>query len=884
MRKGIILIALIASLGFYAYAVEPADSLALSHVLTGTVSKGLEGRISGLYIIQNTGRPDEVADVYIRGVRTTGASARPLVIVDGAESELDLLDADEIQSIELLKDGSSAALYGIRGNNGVLVITTKHGMLSAPQVRVNAQFGVGSATRLPKMANSAEWIGYYNDLCTQEGVATPFPESVTQLYLNGGDPDRYPSVDWVNEIYGKVATIQKYGVSVTGGSEKVHYYVKGSYYNENGIFKAAKNLSYDPQTRYGRFNFHSNVDVNITKSLLLNLSLGTQYRSARGQVDSYQALYANTLTATPIATPVKFSDGKFAMPRYYDGVNPYNTLNAEGYRQIAAVTAQTRLKLTQDFSDILTSGLKAGFLFSLDTRNGNIIYRHRNPRYYYMDENGEFHSQNDGSNYMTMTKSIDGYTTLSIEPFVSFDRAFGDRHEINAIVLANLRNKTDNVPASYIEAYAYRFLTFAGSVKYSYDDKYWAGAALSYSGSDNFDAAHRFGIYPSVEAGANLGLCTVRASFGLSGSEQLGSAARRFAYNSTLDTAAGSAVFGETGRNERDGIATACFGQEGLAMEQSRKVEIDACFHLPFGIETGIALYSDVRSGIFIEDRATSSIAGKGTQYVNLGGVDNKGLELSAQYARTFDNGFELLAYGNISYNHSKITADGLPKQLESYQQTIGGSIGQQYGLVALGLFQSEDEIANSPKQKFGDVNVGDVKYMDQNGDNVIDAYDIVAIGHSNIPAIVYGFGADLKWKSFDLALHFNGNARVTRIISGSPVVGGSSNQLATGSIYEDIALNRWTPSNTDAKYPRMYLAGSANNSQASTMWQRNMSFLRLGSIEAGYTIGKFRICASAINPFTISSFKLWDPALDCNYGDAYPIMKMYVLGVNIKF
>ena len=894
--------------GAAAQSPEASSTITITsdelNVPFGQLSTSLAGRLPGLYVIQQTGLPGEGAKLLVRGVTTTGQSSSPLVIVDGAERDLDLVDVDDIESITLLKDAAATVLYGVKGGNGVIVVKTKHGTVSEPKLSVDARYGIASPITLPSLAGAQEWMEYTNDLYTQAGVAAPFSPEKMNLYLGGTQSDLYPCVDWTSKIYSKSAGTAKVGVKVSGGTERTRYFVGGSFYNEDGILNTDSSDSYNPQVRLNKLSFRSNLDIDVTPSTKLSVSLSTQFTSYNAPVVSMSTIYDDVLFCTPIATPAVFSDGSLAQNRSYNAVNPWNDVNSQGYKHNADIYAQSLVSLVQDFSSFFVDGLKAGFNFSWDASNGNSLSRYRNPIYYYMDADGTLQAKNDGSNYLTLSRYVTGSSVMYLEPFVSFERGFG-RHFVSARVQMNLRHRTDNVPDSSIYSYAYRHLGFGAAISYNYAGMYFLDAGFSYSGTNAFEKGYRYGKYPALAAAWVLSEedfwnkdffsnFKLKASWGLSGTDGTGSDDRRFVYFGALDTDASSATFGTTAQNTPYGISTRFNAVASAPLETIRKANAGVEFRIKEKINFSAEYFNEKRTGIFIEDFSVPATAGFGTQYVNLGAVSNRGIDLSAAFSQRCSGGLDLNFDANFCWVRSRVEADGRPTQLNAYQNKVGYPVSQYFGLEAIGIFQSEEEIASSPVQTFGTVNVGDIKYRDVNGDNKIDSYDITAIGFSSLPEISYGFGASAVWKGFDLSLRFAGQANVSRMIGSTAIQGGASDHLCLGQIYSDVLRNRWTDTNTDAKYPRMYLEGSANNSVESTWWLEDVSFLRLTNAELGYTLPEsasrkigmsfLRVFLSAANPLTLSSFKLWDPELDTTYGSAYPRMSAYLLGVNIKF
>ena len=867
---------------------------------------------------ERTGEPGSSADFWIRGQSTFGAKTTPLVLVDGIERDMDFVDADDIATFSILKDATATALYGVRGANGIILITTKRGTeMTAPQIRVKAEFGITQPVQLPELANASQWIDYYNELYRDSGsTEMPISDYARQMYLSGRDPDLYPNVDWVNTIFKDLAMTGRVHASVTGGSPKIRYYVSASYYTEGGMFNVADNDRYNAQMNFNKYSFRSNIDIDITKSTQLGLSLSTQYTTKNAPCTTTNDLYAYTMYVTPVATPTVFSNGMLAIPQESGSVNPYNMLNNTGYRRYNTMVAQSLLSLTQDFSDIITPGLKANVKFAWDAQNATLLERAMSPVTYYAtgrDENGELMltaANPNGSNYMRLaTSDSSGTTAINFEGSLIYERLFAEDHRVSGMFLYSVRSKSKNRPLNYIDAYPTKNMGIAGRFTYAFRDKYFAEFNFGYNGSENFAPGKRYGFFPSYAVGYmisnekfweplrdKINILKIRASYGKIGNDEIGGS-RRFAYNTTMNTNAGGFLFGDLGPTSLPGYSTGEYGNPDVAWEEATKADVGIELGLFNKIKIQADYFYEKREGIFIQRESTPSVVGtKTAQWVNLGRMKNQGFDMSLEFDHSFNKDFSISARGNFTYNRNKKLYDDKPDQIWKYQNLAGFANNQQFGLIAEGLFESEEDIANWPKQDFGTVRPGDIKYRDVNGDGVVNTFDKVAIGYTLVPEINYGFGASLKWKGIDVSVFFSGVGHVTRIIQGQNLFGASSTILRMGQIFEDVAKNRWTldNQNPNAPYPRLSLNKVDNNQQLSTYWQRDMSFLRLKDAEIGYTLpesmtkkwglSKIRFYIQGKNLVTFSDFKLWDPEVNANYGNVYPLIRTFAIGANVNF
>ncbi|MCY4780406.1 TonB-dependent receptor [Sphingobacterium sp. UT-1RO-CII-1] len=873
------------------------------------ISTSLAGQMAGIVTVQGSGEPGNGASFWIRGVSSFGANNRPLILVDGIERSLDLVDPEDVESFSILKDATATAVYGVRGANGIVLVTTKRGKKSdKPTIDLRAEIGTLAPTKVPKLANASQWIDYYNDVNFEASGRIPFPQDLKDLYVNKTDLDLYPNVDWMSELFKDFTTSNRLNLNVTGGGDVVRYYVSGSYLAENGIFKPQKTPNYDPSVNYSKINFRSNLDIRLSSSTELSLNLSNQYETKNRLGVDMAKMYEMALHTTPIAIPTQYSDGTHAQPLV--GQNPYYALNSTGYSEDFWNNAQSLVSLTQDFSELVTNGLKGNIKFSWDAFNGSTLDKRKNPATYYAtgrDEDGNLilHKNADGSDYLSLARSNRGERTTNLEASLFYDNLFAEKHRVGGLVLFSMRQRTNNFPGDYIAAFPFRNIGVASRATYSYDDKYFIEGNFGYNGSENFSPAKRFGFFPSVALGYIMSneeyfeplqpvvnFLKLRGSMGEIGNDQIGGD-RRFAYNSEMAWTSGY-HFGSTGQQWRDGIATGHPGNPNVSWESAVKKNAGLELGLFNKIMINADYFYEKRDGIYILQESVPSVVGVNVkQYVNLGRMINRGVDASMEITHQ-QGDFMIQGRGNFTYNRNKKLYDDRPTPIWAYQSEVGKRLYQQNGLISLGLFESEQEIAESPTQKFGAVRPGDIKYKDINGDGVIDSYDRVAIGHAYIPEINYGFGTSIGYKGFDVSAFFHGVGNVTRIIGGGPLYGQSGSILVYGQIYSDVADERWTEQNPNpnAEYPRLSMIENSNNSQGSTFWQKNMSFLRLKNAEVGYTLptdlvkryklSKVRIYAQGVNLFTLSKFKIWDPELDTSYGGVYPQMRVVNFGLNI--
>lgn len=877
------------------------------------ISTSLAGQLAGIVAVQRSGEPGAGADFWIRGVSSFGANTTPLVLVDGVERSMDLVDPEDIASFSILKDATATALYGVRGANGIVLITTKRGKEAPPTVNARVEYGVSQPIRMPKLASASQWMGYYNDINLASGGQLAFQPMTQEKYLSGYDPDFYPVVDWMDMIFKNSSMNLRANVNVTGGGKRVRYYVGGSYYNEGGVFNPADNLRFDPQVKYQKFNFRANVDIDITSSTELGISMSNQYEVKRRLGVDMAIMYNSVLQVPPTAVVPIYSDGTLARPDV--GVNPYLDLNYTGFSQDFYNNAQSLISLTQDFSEIITPGLKFNIKFSWDARNESTEDKRMSPSTYMAigrDENGNliFNKNRDGNDYMRLAVSNRGSHSMNLESSLTYENLFAEKHRVSGLALFTMREYKDNFPGSdYIKSFPEKNIGIAGRATYSFMDKYFAEFNFGYNGSENFAPGKRFGFFPSGAIGYMISneefwkpISNVishlkfKGSYGEIGNDKIGGD-RRFAFNSEMNTNIGGYNFGRDNIQWITGIATGHPGNDAVSWETAKKADVGFELGLFNQLRLNVDYFLERREGIYIQQQSVPSVVGINvTQYVNLGRMKNQGIDMSLEYEKQINEDWFVSARGNFTFNRNKRLYDDAPAPMWEYRSSAGFPQGQLRGLIAMGLFESEEDLANSPRQTFGETRVGDIKYRDVNSDGIIDDNDEVAIGYTTIPEINYGFGVSTRWRNFDISIFFQGVDHVSRVIGGSNLYGQNGSILYYGQIFKDVAENRWSEFTRDpnSEYPRMSMVSNANNSRSSTFWLRDMSFLRLKNAEIGYSLPKnlirkvglstLRFYVQGVNLLTFSGFKLWDPELDTNYGNSYPQMRNVTLGMNLNF
>lgn len=881
---------------------------------TAKISNNLAGQLAGVISVQRSGEPGASSTFWIRGISTFGSSTTPLVLVDGIERDLDLVDIEDIKDFSILKDAAATAIYGVRGANGVILITTREGIVGKPQINIRFEAGMVQPTKVPDMLDAVQFAELWNAAAGSE-VYTP---EVIQKYRDGSDPDLYPNVDWVDYLYKDLSFNERVNVNVTGGGSTAKYYISGGFYNEDGLFARDNMKEYNTSVFYRKFNFRSNVEVQLHKYTKLNVNLATTFerKNEPGTTASNSGgtgIWNYAVKSAPNVFPAVYSNGLLPGPGANNGENPYVLLTQTGYREKFYNTAQSLFSLTQDLGDWVTKGLTVTVKGSFDAKNYNHLARTKTPPQYMAsgrDEFGDLILQQTvvGTDNLTYAESHSGYRSVYLEASVNWARSFG-KHDLSALFLYQQSQRNDvGIDKSEPElALPYRHQGIAGRITYSYDNRYFIEGNFGYNGSENFSPGKRFGFFPSVAAGyvisnekffepvrGVIDLLKIKASYGIVGNDKIGTGdnVRRFIYNGTVNS--GSSYYFGTTPHSSSSIQMGDWPNPNVGWEEAHKLNVGVDLSLFSKLKISADYFKERREGIFLQRQSIPVYVGLSTQpWVNIGKMRNSGVDASLEYHQTIGQDLHLTVRGNFTYARNMIVDQDQPDYKYLYMNRTGQARYQTFGLVAAGLFRDQADIDAWPKQSFGDVEPGDIKYLDLNGDGVVDSYDTKPIGYTDIPEIVYGFGFSLQWKAFDFSAFFQGVGHVSFSTLTDQTLGFNARNSREANLFSDVYDNYWTPERLDAKYPRLYIGTNNNNNQTSTFWMANGRYMRLKNLEIGYTLPKrisqkmamqnMRVYLSGVNLFTFSPFKLWDPDLQTGATN-YPNNRIINIGLTIGF
>lgn len=898
-------------------AIETIKPSELQFGSTRTLSNNLAGKLSGVIGIQRSGEPGyDDSNFWIRGISTFSGNSSPLILIDGVERDLNNLDVAEIESFSILKDASASAMYGVRGANGVIVITTKHGKVGPPSIKLHMEHSITQPTQFPDFLNAPDYMTLLNKLADQGGAPLPFTQQTIDRTRSGYDPDLYPDVNWIDAITKDYAYNTRVNLDVSGGSDYLRYSVVASYFKETGILEQDKSLDVNNATNNQQFNLRTNIDMDLTKTTLLRVNIGGFLNRFKKQRCNTDEAFNEAFITLPFVHPTRYSDG--AIPVVSNGHNPWATVTQQGYDFMTSSKIQTLFSLEQDLKMILP-GLKIKGLFSFDRWNrstrGRVSKRATVFPATGRDEHGNLiYTQGTvGDESMTAYNNGEyGNTRVYFEGDLMYKQRFG-KHDIDAMLLYN-QQAYDN--GSYQD---YRKQGIAGRLSYTFDNRYVGEFNFGYNGSENFAKGKRFGFFPSFALGWLMSeepwmekakkvfsKIKFRGSIGQAGDDNIGG--RRFAYLTTVNANAEGYIWGTTGQmNFSQGITEGEIGVSNLTWETVTKANLGVELGLWNMLDLNFDIFREKRKDIFMKRKIIPTQTGFiNSPWANYGKVTNHGLEMSLNFHKQWNKDWFTSAYANFTYAKNRVDEFDEPAVRKgTYRSQTGRSLNELIGLVAERLFTPEDFDENGhllpgiPSQDgVGGVNLkpGDIKYKDMDGDGAITAEDEGFIGGTNDPRKVYGFGGVIAYKNIDFNFFFQGVADTYRMVGGTASFIPGSGTTVQGNAYAKNIGDTYSDENPDpyAFWPRFTYGPNLNNYRASTWWKKDMSFLRCKTLELGYTfdnswlksiyVKNLRVYVSANNLFCISGWKLWDPELGTNDGLKYPMNRSFQFGLDINF
>lgn len=878
----------------------------------------IAGKVAGIIGVQRSGQPGyDNADIYIRGI-STFTNSSPLVLVDGVERDFSQVDPEDIASFSVLKDASATAVYGVRGANGVILIQTKKGRVGKPTINFQYDEGLTQFTRIPQFADGVTYMEMANEAYHNSNPTDPSPKYTQDRInktANGSDPDLDPNVDWFKVLFNKFGQNRRARVNANGGSENAQYYLSLGYYDELGLYKTDQLASYNSSISFNRYNFTSNLTLKVTKTTKVEFGASGWISNGNYPGNSVDAIWGSAYLLPPIVIPPIYSNGQHSQILTGDVLNPYNLLTQSGYVTEFRSQLWSNIRVTQDLGAIL-KGLSITGMFSFDNYNAHTISRTKTVDGYLAtgrDDTGKLITEETsiGTSFLGYNRSNGGTRQFYDEAALNYANSFG-KNNVSGLVLFNQSDKVDAFANDFISSIPYRYLGLAGRVTYDWDKRYLAEANFGYNGSETFAPDHRYGFFPSFGGGwvisdepffkpltSTVDFLKFRYSYGVVGNSNIGG--RRFAYISTVGAGNtsnnnGNYSYGANGTNQTiTGLDIGDYAVD-VTWEKAKKQNLGfdlKMFKNSFSVTADV--FQEIRTGIYAQRGDVPTYVGiLSLPYANLGEIHNRGVDATIEYNKQLSTDWNLDFKGNFTWNKAIVINDANAPWPYPWQQRIGRKVGQRFGYTALGLFQSDADVANSPYQT-GTNKAGDIKYKDLNGDGKIDSYDEGPIGYGSIPEMVYGFGPTIRYKGFSIAGWFKGISDVDISLSGDgfqPFSQGGER----GNLLSEIT-DRWTPGSTNPHpfYPRLTYGNDNMNYVNSTWWLKNGAFMRLQTLEFSYDfagakwlkksgISNFSIYFIGENLWTLSGFKLWDPELGDGRGAQYPLLKTYNLGVRCSF
>ena len=915
-----------------------------------SITNVLAGNVPGVATVQTTGQPGEdAAAIYIRGVGSlTSSASAPLVLVDGVERDFSQIDPNEIENFSILKDAASTAVFGVRGANGVILITTKRGQEGKPSISVSTNTGLQQPSTMVSQVGSYEYARYWNMKMQNDGETDPrkyFTDYAIEAYRTGSDPIFYPNVDWKEEVFNDVFVQTKNNINISGGGKNARYFVSMGYLYQNGVLKQVESLPYNNNYKYNRYNYRANLDFSLSPSTTMKFNIGGYVGKQQSPLsiilDGYEWT-AVTIWTVPLVSPGLIDGKRTRVPTSSvpTGVemnrDGYFTFFGRGYEQYYNTTLNIDVEINQRL-DFITDGLSITLKGAYD--NAFNIHKKReswaddyNEIYYasYYDDPSKPMTDPDYDKTIVMvprgTSDILRYSETNgrdrnwyLEGKINWDRAFGPKgqHKVSAMFLYNQsRDYYPRYSTGETSSYQYiphSYVGFVGRATYNYKGKYLADLSIGYNGSENFAPGKtRYGAFPSGSIGwviseegfmkrqNFISYLKLRASLGKVGND-LGTT--RFMYMPTTWVSNGNYNFGETNPNSAEAYGEGVIGNDGVTWETAVKQNygLDAEF-LRHRLSLNFDYFFEHRTGILLKPNNTPSIIAFTLPSLNIGEVNNHGYEVSLGWSDKTKSGFEYFATANVSFARNKIIFMDEVESEFPWQNQTGGSVGRYTGLYKFVRLYQYSDFTEGPDgtlvlnpdlpQPTSPVYPGDAMYEDLSGDGIVNGDDRMVTGYSTIPEYVFGLNAGFNFKGFNFSMQWTGATNVNKMMDLEyrvPFSAGGRGLL--DYFYKD----GWTVENQDGTLPRASETSRSWNSEPSTLWLRDASYLRLKTLTLGYTfpgkgwlksmgVKSLNISFSGYNLLTFTGLDFIDPEALTDRNGAYPLVKIYSLGLNLTF
>ena len=861
------------------------------------IANMLNGQIPGLVVQQWGCEPGaDSPAMNARGVNTYGSGTGLFIVIDGfqsTEAYFQQLTPQEIESITLLKDASATAIYGSKGANGVLLITTKRGTSDKIKINFSIQSGFQQPLRLPEFLGAYDYATLYNEALVNDGKSPFYTPMDLEAYKTGNDPIFHPDVDWYGTILRKAAPITNYNFTASGSNEYFRYFVLFNVLDDRSLYRKAGNVSdFSKNGTYTRYNFRTNIDVKLSKRLQGAVTLGgtIEDKTNPGTSENTSGMFDLMSSIAPNAFPVYVSTGMYGGNSMYS--NPLGDLMQTGYTSYNGRSLQAIFQLKGDLG-FITPGLSVNGAVGFNTCFKSYSKKSRQYARYSVDRDNAdeiiYTTYGQNTSLAGDESSSSQWRDYSLQASLNYNRTFNGLHNIDAIYLGSYNDYV--VTGTDL---SYKNIAMGGRVTYSCDKRYIGEFSFGYNGTENFPKGHRFGFFPAGSLGwilSNeaflkgnpiLNYLKLRASYGIVGNDNIGGI--RYMFDQYYD---GYGYHLGNSNNVQDGLVQGKLANPDVTWEKEKKFNVGFEATLVNKIDVSFDYFIQKRSNILSQPyRTVPDYLGISRPDINIGKVDNKGLETSIRYNGIGKKDLTYFVETSLWYAKNKVVYNAEAIQENEYLYGTGRIVGQPFVLEAIGFFKDEDDILKSPTQTFTDVRPGDIKYKDQNKDGKIDSNDYYPIGYTSMPQITLGLHGGITFKGFDMDIFFQGAANRT-VYCGGKYYHAFQNDGTVSS----IALGRWTPETAEtATYPRLSSENNLNNYQASSFWQKNGNFLKLRSLEIGYTLPfqlsrkinleKVRIFANGTNLFSLDHL---DGFTDPETMSGYPALRTISFGLSIQ-
>lgn len=890
-----------------------------------SISNLLGGRVAGVISMQTSGEPGRnISEFWVRGIGTFGANSSALVLIDGLEGNINSIDPADIESFSVLKDASATAVYGVRGANGVVLVTTKRGEAGKLSVTGRMNQTISHLKRTPDYLGAYDYAMLANEANVVRGDTPIYSDVELDIIKDGSDPDLYPDVNWQEEVLRKMSLRQSYYVSARGGAQAARYFLSLGMTNESAAYNVDKNSVYAANVGYQTYNYRANIDLELSPST--TLYFGTDgflsVQKDPGVASTDYIWYAQS-NLNPLLLPKKYSNGEFPAAGTGSLTSPLVQINYMGRRSHQAFSGKFTLALEQDLSHIL-DGLDIKAQGAYDINSSFWERRLLNPALYQAvgrDQKGKLitiRRVQEGA--VSYGRDTDQFRKYHFETTLNYDKVFADDHRVSGLVYYYLSDqKRASEGNNNLSAIPLRYQGVSSRLTYGFRDTYMVDLNFGYTGSENFQPGRQYGFFPSVAVGwvpsqytffkealPWFNFLKLRGSYGSVGNDRI--VDWRFPYL-TLVNLGGSSPWGSTGVET---VSEARIGADNLQWEKAIKANIGVegrLFDEEFSFVVDI--FNDQRNGIFMPRVQIPAYAGLVTRpYSNIGKMLSTGADGNAAYTHDIGENMSYAIRGNFTYSRNNVQHWEEANPRYPYQEASGYPYGTIRGYHSIGLFKDWDDVENSPAQ-FGKVMPGDIKYRDVNGDGVIDTNDRTPLSYSTYPLIMYGFGGEFRYKDVTLGILFKGTGKTDYFHVGQsngtgyvPFYNGEYGNVL--SIVKDPA-NRWIPKeyaeelgidpsmaeNPNARFPRLTYGYNENNSQLSDFWRGDARYLRLQEVTLNYNmkndfLRKLKIASIDLqfvgnNLLLWDKVKLFDPEQAQFNGERYPIPTTYAIQMYIN-